>query len=127
MACILLNTLQTRINELKALIEQRRVQRSMAGNTSGDDDPEEMRCKDLIEKARGHGSYPLFVASSYIAALAKLALLATGRLAQSLCAGDSPRCSCVLSGQSRFLCTCWPWLRLTAQHALHGWCIKLIQ
>ncbi len=53
------NDSKARINELKALIEQRRIQRSVAraaagGGDAGDDeaDAEEERCKALIEKVR---------------------------------------------------------------------------
>jgi kinesin family protein 6/9 len=43
------NDSKQRITELKALIEQRRVQRAMSGNED-EEDPEEDRCKELIEK-----------------------------------------------------------------------------
>ncbi|KAK9811828.1 hypothetical protein WJX72_010914 [[Myrmecia] bisecta] len=53
------NESRQRINELKALIEQRRIQRSMAGlggsgadGQSGELDPEEERAKALIEKEK---------------------------------------------------------------------------
>ncbi len=52
------NDSKQRINELKTMIEQRRVQRSVAGISGGEsgveveDDPEEQRCKDLIEQVR---------------------------------------------------------------------------
>uniref|UniRef100_A0A7R9YQE6 Kinesin-like protein n=1 Tax=Chlamydomonas euryale TaxID=1486919 RepID=A0A7R9YQE6_9CHLO len=45
------NDSKGRITELKTLIEQRRVQRIMAGEESADD-PEEERCKDLIEEEK---------------------------------------------------------------------------
>lgn len=50
-----MNDSKERINELKALIEQRRVQRAMSGDEDGED-PEEERCKDLIEQVRGRGT-----------------------------------------------------------------------
>lgn len=49
------NDSKQRITELKALIEQRRVQRAMSGNGDEDEageDPEESRCKDLIEQEK---------------------------------------------------------------------------
>ncbi len=49
------NDSKQRITELKALIEQRRVQRAMSGDDD-QDDPEEERCKDLIEKVEGSRS-----------------------------------------------------------------------
>ena len=49
------NDSKQRITELKAMIEQRRVQRAMSGNgdeDEGAEDPEEARCKDLIEQEK---------------------------------------------------------------------------
>lgn len=55
LSCLqVVNDSKERINELKALIEQRRVQRAMSGDEDGED-PEEERCKDLIEQVRGRG------------------------------------------------------------------------
>ncbi|KAL6757573.1 P-loop containing nucleoside triphosphate hydrolase protein [Haematococcus lacustris] len=51
------NASKARMNELKALIEQRRIQRSVAAmqgdaDAAAADDPEENRCKALIEKEK---------------------------------------------------------------------------
>ncbi|KAG1675136.1 hypothetical protein FOA52_003359 [Chlamydomonas sp. UWO 241] len=45
------NDSKGRITELKGIIEQRRVQRAMAGDEG--DDPEEERCKELIDQEKG--------------------------------------------------------------------------
>lgn len=56
LSCLqVVNDSKERINELKALIEQRRVQRAMSGDEDGED-PEEERCKDLIEQVRVRGT-----------------------------------------------------------------------
>ncbi len=47
------NASKERINTLKTQIEQRRVQRSMAGDSTGTD-PEEEHAKELIEQASRH-------------------------------------------------------------------------
>ena len=48
------NDSKNKINEVKALIEQRRVQRSLSGDAeAGDDDPDELRWKQMIDKVGG--------------------------------------------------------------------------